>query len=201
MEFSTKGGSPDKQRAGCVVVGVFEGGKLTEAAQAIDSASGGYLASVLGHGDLEGRAGATLLLHKVPKVSAERVLLVSLGKEKDFHEGPYRNALAGAMKALRATGAADALLCLVDLPLKRHDASWKAEQAVLAVSDAVYRFDRMKSKPATPKSPLARVVLHVANRRDVAEVDAAIKRAQAIAEGVSLAKDLGNLPGNVCTPT
>ena len=201
MEFSTKGGSPDKQRSGCVVVGVFEGGKLTEPAQALDAASGGYLSNVLGHGDLEGRAGATLLLHKVPKVPAERVLLVSLGKEKDFHEAPYRAALAGSVKALRATGAADALLCLVDLPLKRHDAAWKAEQAVLAVCDGLYRFDRMKSKPTGKKSPLARVALHVANRRDVSEVDAAIRRGQAIAEGVSLAKDLGNLPGNVCTPT
>ncbi len=201
MEFSTKGGSPDKQRTGCVVVGVFEGGKLTDAAQALDAASGGYLANVLGHGDLEGRAGATLLLHKVPKVAAERVLLVSLGKERDFHEGRYRKALAGAVKALRGTGAADALLCLVDLPLKRHDAAWKAEQAVLAISDGLYRFDRMKSKPEGRKSPLERVALHLANRRDVADADPAIARAKAIAEGVALAKDLGNLPGNVCTPT
>jgi len=201
MEFSTKGGNPDKQRAGCVVVGVFEGGKLTPAAQALDSASGGYLSGVLGHGDLEARAGATLLLHKVPKVSAERVLLVSLGKEKDFQEGPFRGALAGAVKALRMTGAADALVCLVDLPMKRHDAAWRAEQVVLAVADGLYRFDRMKSKPSAPRSPLAKVALHVANRRDVSEVDASIRRGQAIAEGVSLAKDLGNLPGNVCTPT
>ncbi|HUJ00529.1 MAG TPA: leucyl aminopeptidase [Usitatibacter sp.] len=201
MEFSTKGGNPDKQRAGCVVVGVFEGGKLSEAAQALDAASGGYVASVLGRGDLEGRAGAALLLHKVPKVSAERVLLVSLGKEKDFHEGAYRAALAGAVKALRATGAADALLCMADLPLKRRDAAWKAEQAVLAISDGLYRFDRMKSKPANARSPLERVSVHVANRRDAAEVDRAVARAKAIAEGVSFAKDLGNLPGNVCTPT
>ena len=201
MEFSTKGGNPDKQRTGCVVAGVFEGDKLTEAAQALDAASGGHLASVLGHGDLEGRAGATLLLHKVPKVSAERVLLVSLGKEKDFHECAYRSALTGAAKALRATGAADALLCLVDLPLRRRDGAWKAEQAVLAISDALYRFDRMKSKPESRKSPLERVALHVANRRDVAEVDQAIARGKAIAEGAALAKDLGNLPGNVCTPT
>jgi leucyl aminopeptidase len=201
MEFSTKSASPEKQRVGCLVLGVFEGAKLPESTRAVDAASGGYIASVLGHGDLEPRTGATLLLHKVPKVAAERVLLVSLGKEKDFHEAPYRSALAGAVKALRATGAKDALFCLSELPLKRHDLAWKTEQAVLAVSDGFYRFDRMKSKPGNRKSPLASVAIHVAGRREAGEADEAIARAQAIAEGMSLAKDLGNLPGNVCTPS
>jgi leucyl aminopeptidase len=201
MEFSTKTGSPEKHKTGCLVVGVFEGGKLPESARAVDAASGGYLTKVLGHGDLEPRAGATLLLHQVPRIAAERVLLVSLGKEKDFQEGAYRTALTGAMKALRTTGAADATLCLSDLPLKRRDAAWKVEQAALAVADGLYRFDRMKSKSGGRKSPLGRVELHVAERREVKDSDQAIGRGAAIAAGVSVAKDLGNLPGNVCTPT
>jgi leucyl aminopeptidase len=201
MEFSTKAASPEKQRTGCLVLGIFEGGKLTDAARAVDAASGGHIARVLGHGDLEGRAGATLLLHAVPKVAAERVLLVSLGREKDFQEAPYRGALAGAVKALRATGAKDALFCLADLPLKRHDLAWKVEQVVLAVADGLYRFDRMKSKSSGRRSPLASVTIQVADRKQANEADAAIRRATAIAEGMTLAKDLGNLPGNVCTPT
>ena len=53
MEFSTKTGSFEKQRSGCVVVGVFEGHKLSESAAALDSASGRYLTQVLKRGDLE----------------------------------------------------------------------------------------------------------------------------------------------------
>ncbi len=201
MEFSTKAGSFEKQRSGCIVVGVFEGHKLSESAAALDSASGKYLTQVLKRGDLEGKAGATLMLHHVPKVPAERVLLVSLGKERDFSEAPFRGALAAAVKALRGTGAADATICLTDLPLKRRDAGWKVEQAVLAVMDGTYRFDRMKSKAGAARAALKKVTLHVAQRGDVAEGQAAIARAQAIAAGVAFAKDLGNLPGNVCTPT
>jgi leucyl aminopeptidase len=95
----------------------------------------------------------------------------------------------------------EATLCLSDLPLKRRDAAWKVEQAALAVADGLYRFDRMKSKAASRKSPLERVTLHVAERREVKDADEAIKRASAIGAGMDLAKDLGNLPGNVCTPT
>jgi len=201
MEFSTKSGNPEKQRTGCVVVGVFEGGKLSEAARAVDSASGGFVAGVLRRGDLDAKPGAALMLHQVPKVPAERVLLVGLGKEKDFHEAAYRAALVSAMKALRATGAADALLCLVDLPLKRRGTAWKVEQAVIAATDGTYRFDRMKSKPDPRKVPLERITLHISGRGDAKEAAAAIAKASAIGAGMSLAKDLGNLPGNVCTPT
>ena len=201
MEFSTKSVNPEKQRTGCVVVGVFEGGKLSEAARAIDAASKGFVSGVLKRGDLEAKPGAALLLHHVPGVPAERVLLVGLGKEKEFHEAPYRSALSAAVKALRNTGAADATLCLADLPLKRQDTAWKVEQATLAVMDGLYRFDRMKSKPNGKKAPLERVTIQVSRRGDARDAGAAVSRASAIGAGVALAKDLGNLPGNVCTPT
>ena len=201
MEFSIKSGSPEKQRTGCVVVGVYEGRKLSASAQDIDNASGHYIADVLRRGDLDGKPGTTLLLHNVPKIPSDRVLLVGLGREREFAENTYRGALAAATKALKSTGTTEATVCLTDLPVKRRDTSWKVEQAVLCIMDGVYRFDRLKSKASATKRALRKVVLHVARRNEIAEGESAIARGEAIAEGVSLAKDLGNLPGNICTPT
>jgi leucyl aminopeptidase len=200
MEFSIKSGSPEKQRSGCVVVGVYEGRKLSASAQGIDAASGQYLSEVLRRGDLEGSLGKTLLLHNVPKIPADRVLLVGLGREREFNESAYRNAVLAAGKALKGTGASDATFCLTDLPLKRHDTGWKVEHAVLGLVEASYRFDRMKSKPPAAKKTLRKVTLHVARRSEIAAGEIAIDRGTAIAEGISLAKDLGNMPGNHCTP-
>jgi leucyl aminopeptidase len=200
MEFSIKSGSPEKQRSGCVVVGVYEGRKLSASAQGIDAASGQYLSEVLRRGDLEGALGKTLLLHNVPKIPADRVLLVGLGREREFNESAYRTAISAAGKALKGTGASDATVCLTDLSLKRHDTGWKVEHAVLGLAEASYRFDRMKSKPPEAKKTLRKVTLHVARRSEIAAGETAIGRGTAIAEGVALAKDLGNMPGNHCTP-
>ncbi len=200
MEFSIKSGSPEKQRTGCVVVGVFDGRKLSASAQAIDGASRHYLSEVLRRGDLDGKLGATLLLHSVPQIPADRVLLVGLGRERDFNEAAYRTALAAATRALRSTGASEATICLTDLALKRRDTAWKIEQAVIMVSEGAYRFDRMKSKPPEAKRALRKVTLHVAKRGEIAEGETAMERGQAIADGMAFAKDLGNLPANVCTP-
>jgi leucyl aminopeptidase len=201
MEFRVGAGSLDKRRTGCIVAGVYEGRKLSPSAIRLDTASRHALDEVLGRGDLEGKLGATLLLHNVPKVAAERVLLVGLGREREFLECSYRTALSSAIKALRTTGAAEATICLNELPVKGRDGAWKIEQAVLGVMDCMYRFDQLKSKPPGPKRALKKVTFHIANHSEASTGKAAIHRAMAIAQGITLARDLGNLPGNLCTPT
>jgi leucyl aminopeptidase len=200
MQFGINAGSPWKQRTGCIVVGMYEGRKLSPAAMELDAASGHALDAVVRRGDLEGELGTTLLLHNVPKITCERVLLLGLGPEREFLETSYRMALCSVIKTLRTTGAAEATICLNELPVNGRDDAWKIEQAVLAVMDGLYRFDKLKSKPAQATSALQKVVFHVGDRSEASAGEMAIDRAAAIAEGVMLAKDLGNLPGNLCTP-
>ena len=200
MQFGITAGSPGKQRTGCIVVGVYEGRKLSPSAMELDSASGHVLEDIARRGDLEGRLGTTLLLHDVPKVAAERVLLVGLGRQREFLEDSYHTALRAATRMLRNTGAAEAAVCLHELPVKGRDGAWKIEQAVLAVMEGMYRFDRLKSKPPETRRALKKVIFPVADRSAASASEAAIARATAIAQGITLAKDLGNLPGNVCTP-
>ncbi len=101
MEFSIKNGNPEKQRLGCVVVGVFNHRKLSAAAAAIDEVSEGYLSGLLRRGDMDGKLGSTLLLHHVPNTLCDRVLLVGCGKERDFHEREYRQAVSASIKAFK----------------------------------------------------------------------------------------------------
>ena len=201
MDARITGDALATQRTGCLVVGVFEGRKFSPSALELDAASDHALQRVLDGGDLDGELGTTLLLHAVPRLAAERVLLVGLGPEPDFSESSYRTALAAAMKALRSTGAAQATLCLHELPVKGRDGAWKIEQAVLAVADAMYRFDRLKSKPPQARRPLEKIVFQLTKGLDAASSQAAIGRAVAIAEGITLTRDLGNMPGNLCTPS
>ena len=110
MEFSIKLGSPEKQRSGCVVVGVFEGGKLSDAAKLLDVSARGALGKIIARGDMSGKVATTLLLHNVPNVLCERVLLVGLGEHRELSARQYIECVRAAMRALCATGAKDAAL-------------------------------------------------------------------------------------------
>jgi leucyl aminopeptidase len=200
VEFAIRRGGLRKPRSACVVVGVYERRKLSPAAMELDATSAHGLQDVVGCGDFDGKLSTTLLLHHVRRLAAERVLLVGLGREREFAELSYCTALSSAIGALRTTGAADATICLPELPVKGRDGAWKIEQAVLAVSEGMYRFDRLKSKPEARRA-LKTVAFRVADGAQALAGEAAIDRAVAIAEGLVLARDLGNLPGNFCTPT
>jgi leucyl aminopeptidase len=86
MQFVVSGAHVDQQPAGCVVVGVFEGGKLTPSALALDATSGGALSATVARGDADGELGTVLLINKIGNVASDRVLLVGLGPEHEFVE-------------------------------------------------------------------------------------------------------------------
>lgn len=203
MKFNVKSGSPDAQRGACVVAGVFEGGKLSQAAAAMDTISQGYLAGKLRSGDMEGKPGNVLLLHNVPNTLCERLLLVGLGKEDELDDKGYGNAVRAVFKSLHETGAADAVLFLAEIGVKNRDTAWKVAQTAMAAMESVYRFDRLKSKVEERKVRLRKVTLGIISgaRKDVAAAEEALQQGLAIAEGMSVAKDLGNLAPNICTPT
>ena len=204
MKFSIKKGNLEKQRSACMVVGIFEPRKLTEPAKAIDTIANGYISGVLRSGDMEGKAGSTLVLHNIPGAPCERVLLVGLGKEPELNDKGYRNAIRAAFKALNQTGAAEATLFLTEIPIKGRDTGWKVLQTAIVAMETIYRFDQLKSKVEEAKPHLHKVTLSAINAEGAAELGAseeALRRGIAIAEGMNLAKDLGNLAPNICTPT
>ena len=207
MEFSIKQGSPEKHvssaklRSGCVMVGVFDGGKLTGAAQVLDNAAQHYISDIIARGDMTGKAATTLLLHNVPNIASERVLLLGLGKPAELDSRQYRDCVRAAMRALQATGAKDAQLYLAELPVKGRDSAWCISQAVLAAYESAYRFDRLKSKPEKDKKVLRKIQFGLLTEKASSALESALTQAVAIAQGMVLAKDLGNLPGNVCTPS
>src|SRR3989442_4670140 len=98
MEFTIKSGSPEKQRSACVVVGVCDNRKPSLSAELIDRASNGYVSEIIRRGDMEGKLGSTLLLHNVRGTLADRVLLVGLGKEREFRDKEFLSAVKAAVR-------------------------------------------------------------------------------------------------------
>ncbi|MBX3652367.1 MAG: leucyl aminopeptidase [Burkholderiales bacterium] len=201
MEFSIKPLIPGRNASGCTVVGIYAGRKPGDAANALDRAAKGYLRRQLERGDMEGRLGSTLLLHDVPGVASSRVLLVGLGPSDEFGEKQFTRAISAAVTALAGTGTADAELHLAELSAGRRDIEWRMMQAACAARIAVYRFEQMKSKPVKDTPALRRVVLSIKSQKDAKAAARGLARGLALAHGIGLARDLGNLPGNICTPS
>ncbi|MES9956612.1 MAG: leucyl aminopeptidase [Sedimenticola sp.] len=201
MEYILKTGKPQELRSSCLVLGIYEKRKLSASAEAVDSASKGYLARILKKGDMDGKAGQSLMLYDVPGINSHRVLLIGLGQEKEFTLSGLRKAAAKAATMLNESHALDAISCLPALAVKDSDSYEVLREAVLATEESLYRFDQCKSDAEKPRRPLKKLGLHIGDKRRNKSMEQAVSHGKAIAAGMGLAKDLGNLPGNICTPT
>lgn len=126
-----------------------------------------------------------------------RVLIV--GADGEDADGPanFRRDMGAAASAIAGLDVADATLCIDDFEAGGADAGWKTRTALAEISHAAYRFVPYKSKK--PDAAKLRRVGVLSRQR--AKTRRAVAHAQALDDGLALAKNLGNEPPNVCNPT
>jgi leucyl aminopeptidase len=192
LEFELNRADPVTAQTDCLIVGAFADKSLTPAAQAIDAASGGRLAALVERGDVSGKTGKTALLHDLSGVSAPRVLVVGLGEREKFAVPQYLKAVGDAARALKAGPVAHARFTLSELEVPGRDRAWNVRQAAIAADHACYRYTatlgKKKDEPGLRTLAIA------------GDDEAALAQGQAIAAGVKFARELGNLPPNICNP-
>ena len=201
MKYQIRSGHVHNLRTGCLVVGVFESKRLSEAAQRLDEASGGTISRIIRRGDIEGKTGQTLMLYDLPNVRSERVLLTGCGKQRKFDDNAYRKVIETSAASVQNSGATDACCCLIELPVGTRNTRWKIRQAVIGIESKLYTFDQTKSAKEPPSHPLKKMILVAPHSDDGKKNQQAMYEGSAIATGMSLARDLANLPGNICTPS
>ena len=150
---------------------------------------------------MEGKLGSTLLLHNVPNITCNRVLLVGLGEKNKFCDREYQSAVRSTFNKLYETGSSNATLFLIEVPVKNRKISWKISHTVIVAMESVYKPDQLKSKRTNKKQQLQKVTLSTTGKLDSVTGKKALQWGLATAHGMNLAKDLGNLPPNICTPT
>lgn len=187
-----------QMKSGCVAVAVFENKKLSKEAVALDRK--GDISAAVMSGDISGKPGSTLLMRDAGGVAADRILLVGLGKEDALSAKDFAAAMQAAARVFTSLGSNDAVLAMPFDGVTGRDAAWAIRTSVLALRDSQYRFEEMKSKKEAAPSGVRKVAFGVP-AASAAEAKAAAAQGSALADGVELAKNLGNLPPNVCTPT
>ncbi|WP_246120814.1 leucyl aminopeptidase [Chitinolyticbacter meiyuanensis] len=195
MEFSINSLAPEKATGDSLVLTV-SGNALPGAYAKLDAAIGGTISSLLAAGELAAKAGSVASSHATLAGRLVRLIIVQLGESIDA--AAVRQAASGAARALLAAKGSSADIAAA-LP-KGVAADELAAAFAQALVFESYRFDDFKSSPE-PRSALARVNFSTGKKADAAALEAGVARGQALGQGMNLTRQLGNLPGNVCTPT
>jgi leucyl aminopeptidase len=201
MEFKAIVDVKVRDTTECAVVGVYEQGDLGVAARQIDSQTGGPIGKLHKRGDFPGKIGDILLLHALQGAASARVLLIGLGSRSGFGRKQYRKALQSAAQGLGKTGAAEAIVYLTLEAVPDLDVAYRARMVAEVFCVHAYKIPDLKTAAKPKSSPLASVSVAAETARAAKLATDGLVIGKAIAGGIALARDLGNLPANVCTPT
>jgi leucyl aminopeptidase len=201
MEFTAIIDGKARAAAGCAVIGVYESADLGIAAAQIDKQQEGLITGIQASGDFAAKLGDTLMLPLPAGSNTARLLLVGLGSRAAFTRKQYRKALQSSAQALAKTGAADAVVYLALEPVPELDMAYRARILAEVYASQAYKVPDLKTAPKPKPRRLASVSVAAADARGAKSATQGLHIGAAVGSGVAFARDLANLPPNVCTPT
>ena len=190
---------PAALRTGCLVLPVSEGAGLEGASALVDRACGLRLSRLIAAEHFSGAAGRSMVAHALPGLAAARVVLMGVGKPGTLDAAGARKALSSALGTIRSTGTTDAVVLTGGMAVKDRDGAWLLRQLGMLAETGGYRYSRTLSKPE-PAPRLARLAVGLDTKPPRA-LSVALSEGGAIGRGMNLARELGNTPANICTPT
>lgn len=200
MEIQIKHGNIVTSDADTVIVNLFEGVTVPGGATgAVDKALNGAISDLIAGGDFKGKAGDVAVLYPRGAIAARRVLIVGLGKADSFDLESVRRASAAAVRRARELNAHHVASIVHGAGIGGLNVAAAAQATLEGAMLAVYRFDAQKKKE--PAADIVRLTLVEFDAGRTKAIEAGAHRAEAIAAGVTLARDLVNMPPNVATPT
>lgn len=195
MNFSHFSGDASQFGTDSIIIGHFEDQPLSGSAAAVDKVSGGLIHQLINDGDLAHKSNKIRQLYHLQGVTAKRILVIGLGKKEKFDRKAYIKAIKDCTSKLIKSPAMTTLNCLPEMEVTNADSAWKIRHAVVAMEEAAYNYTHTKEKPEITGLDSAALC-------DGSEVDhaEAITFGVATARGVNRARELGNLPPNICNP-
>jgi len=168
-------------------------------AVAVDQVLDGAIGDMIALGDLTGSACEIVTLYPRHAIRAGRVIVVGLGKKEGVDLEGARQAAATAIRRVQELHARDVAIAFPGSVVGLSDSAL-AHAILEGALLALYQFAAPKQDPGK-KSQVETLALVTASQGQNPEIEEVIKTVEAIVAGVSLARDLVNMPPNVATPS
>lgn len=203
MNVTVQPGFIQEIDADAVVVNLFKGVQRPGGATgAVDKALDGAITDLIAGGDFKGKLGETAVLYSRGAMPARRVIIAGLGDSADFDLEGVRRASAAAAKRAEGLGVERLATIVHGAGIGGLDPQDAAQATVEGTLLATYKFKELKTEEdeedTTDLTDLV-VVEASADKMDVVQQGA--QAGQVLSRAAKLARDLGNRPGNVATPT
>ena len=171
------------------------GPQLQNSAAELDQSLDGAISSLIKAGDFNGKTGETLVIH-IPGAAGKRIIL--LGTQGASTPQKQINAITAGAKALLKTASKKAVWIGEGLA---DDNEWQASMVARSIQTASYQYIRQPSGGKKSKrQKLNTLIYWTATKAGAMAAKKGLSYGHAVGNGMNTARQLGNLPANICTP-
>ena len=201
MNINFKIGKIEKETSEVIVLWHFQDEQtLIDETALVDKALRGCIRKSLRSKEFQGKVNQHLLIHTLDGLPSQRVLVMGLGKKRDFSLDRMRNAGGLTARCIRNLSIKEMRVVLPFRSLK---------QSVREVSQAfvegcilgLYQFNLHRTENRKDIQKINEMTLVFPNRTWMKQASQGAQDGQIIAQAASFTRDLVNHPSNVVTPT
>jgi leucyl aminopeptidase len=201
VKYQIKASKNFEHKSDCLVVTLKELKKLSTQQSELNKLTGNAIDKLQDAGLLSGANGEIVSLPVPIGLGAAKLILVGMGSAKKMDTEDVRTLLTSLAQKLKSENLSEACFELDALAAKS-DVATVSRHLLEAIGDCYYQYVKMpKADKVEGKSKPFNATIFCEDSKTAAQARKGAATGLAIDNGKTLAKDLGNMPGNVCTPT
>ncbi|MHB1456342.1 MAG: leucyl aminopeptidase [Armatimonadota bacterium] len=199
MEIKIVTNQVEKHECSALIINLFEGVKIPGGATGvIDFELKGMISRLISEGEITGKLMETTLIHTDDLIEPDRVLVLGLGKQKDFGTTAIRKASGAAVRFLQGKGIKRIATIVHGAGIGGIDVR-DASQALVEGS-IIGAYDSGLYKTSNDTNEIESLTIVERDESKLPDIEAGISIGRIIADSVNNARTLGNEPSCVVTP-
>ena len=202
MKFATNNKKINEIKSDCLMVPVFDDGKLRGATKLVNTSNGKLIEDFIRNKDIQGKIGQTRIIPVTGK-SYKRIVLVGCGKFENFSQKNYRKAVISALKKISLSNHKK-VVSLIHDGVEKIDSPKKAYRLARVLAESwhsiSYQYTTTKESNRQ-KLNLRRIEIGTNGKKAIKDLKIGLEHGDAIGKATQLVRHLGDLPANICTPS
>ncbi|QJC33639.1 leucyl aminopeptidase [Enterobacteriaceae endosymbiont of Donacia provostii] len=187
---------PNKNPLDCIVLPIYEKYKLSKIAKKINIISNNYILNILKENNIEGKINQNIILYRIPNILCKRIFIIGCGIKNKINRNKNKLIINNTINILKKYSFKEVNWYLTDLKIYDLNLYWNIRDTIYLIEHNIYSFHKFKKNKYFFKTKIKFIIT---NNNDDTYHDA-ITHAKIINLGIKKAKDLANLPPNICTP-
>ncbi|MBW2963307.1 leucyl aminopeptidase [Candidatus Woesearchaeota archaeon] len=196
MKINLEIGKPHAFKSDLIVIGLFE----KEAPDKhLDDALDKEISNLIKSEEFKGEEGQVQIITTLGKIHAKKILLIGLGKKKEFNLEKLRRAAAHSAKHVRNLGIKIFSTTLQSVLLDRITLD-KAKAVVEGTLLGLYQFNQFKTVDKDKIKEIQEMIILDNSEKNRRAIDEAVKTSTIICEATNYTKDIVNMPASIANP-